>query len=57
MCPKSFGGIRFDLRSNVVLDTSKWSISPLLLVIEVFDMKTTYRKSCAPNLLVASDLI
>ena len=32
------------------------SSSRLLLVMEVLDVKTTYRKSCAPNLLVGSDL-
>ena len=62
MCPKSFAGFRFDLgplfkRSNVVLHTYHGlPISPLLLVIEVLNVKTTYRKSCAPNLLVGSDL-
>ena len=34
----------------------QWPISPLLLVVEVLDVKTTYRKSCDPNLLVGSDL-
>ena len=31
-------------------------ISPLLLVVEVLDVKTTSRKSCVPNLLLVSDL-
>ena len=34
----------------------KEPISPLLLVVEVLNAKTTYRKSCAPNLLLVSDL-
>ena len=33
-----------------------WPISPLLLVINVLDVKTTYRKSCGLNLLLVSDL-
>ena len=48
MFPESFAGFRFDLkirpsRSNVVLDASKWSISPLLLVIEVLDVRQLIR--------------
>ena len=37
-------------------EVTKGPISPLLLVVEVLDVKTTYRKSCALNLLVGSDL-
>ena len=60
MCPESFGGVRFDLGS--LLQGRMWYLIPmmdyisLILVIEVLDVKTTYRKSCAPNLLVGSDL-
>ena len=39
----------------MVLDTSN-GLYPLLLVVEVLDVKTTYRESCALNLLVGSDL-
>ena len=34
----------------------KVPISRLLLVLEVWDVKTTYRKTCAGNLLMWSDL-
>ena len=58
MCPESFAGFRFDL--GPLLQGQMWffiwPISPLLLVVEVLDVKTTYRKLCAPNLLVGSDL-
>ena len=61
MCPESFAGFRFDL--GPFLQDQMWFfipimayISPLLLVVEVLDVKTTYRKSCAPNLLLGSDL-
>ena len=61
MCPESFGGVRFDLGS--LFQGRMWYlipmmdyISPLLLVVEVLVVNTTYRKSCAPNLLVGSDL-
>ena len=39
----------------MVLDTSN-CLSPLLLVVEVLDVKKTYRKPCVLNLLVRSDL-
>ena len=60
MCLESFAGFRVDLGS--LLQGQMWLFipimpkSPLLLVIEVLDVKTTYRKSCALNLLVGSDL-
>ena len=61
ICLESYGGVTFDL--GPLLQGRMWSlipsmdyISPLLLVVEVLDVKTTYRKSCAPNLLVGSDL-
>ena len=55
MCPESFAGFRFDL--GPFLQGQMWFfISPLLSVVEVLDVKATYRKSCAPNLLVWSDL-
>ena len=41
---------------NLRLPNLKEPISPLLLVIEVLNVKTTYRKSYAPNLLLVSDL-
>ena len=61
MCPESFGGVRFDLGSLLqgrmwYSIPMKWTISPLLLVVEDLDVKTTYRKSCVPNHLVGSDL-
>ena len=58
--PESFGGTDLTLdpsfKANVVLDTYDELYPPLLLVVEVLDVKTTFRKSCAPNLLVGSDL-
>ena len=60
MCPESFAGFRFDLGPSFKVKCSfsylLWPISPLLLVIEVLNVKTTYRKSCTPNHLVGSDL-
>ena len=35
-----------------MLTNLKEPIFPLLLGVKVFDVKTTYRKSCAPNLLL-----
>ena len=60
MCPESFGGVKFDLGS--LFQGQMWYLTPmmdyisLIIGIELFDVKTTYRKSCAPNLLVGSDL-
>ena len=60
MCPKSCGGIRFDLRS--LLQSQMWSLIPLMVYISLIigrtglDEKTIYRKSCDLNLLVGSDL-
>ena len=42
--------------TGVSLQSTKVLISPLLLVLEVWDGKPTYRKSWAGNLLVWSDL-
>ena len=57
MCPESFvvSDLTLDPSFKVKCGSSylQWPISPLLLVVEVLDVKTTYRKSCAPNLLVA----
>ena len=59
ICTESYGGVTFDLWP--LLQGRMWSLipimaSPLLLLIKVLDVKTTYRKSSAPNLLVMSDL-
>ena len=51
--------LRFDLEPLVQGQTrgpSGVPISCLLLVLEVWDVKTTYRKTCAGNLLLWSDL-
>ena len=40
----------------MVLDTYEGPYLPPLLVVEVLDVKTTYTKSCALNLLVGPDL-
>ena len=57
---ESFGVVRFDLGPLLQGQTSianlKVLITHLLLVIEVWDGKPTYRKSWAGNLLVWSDL-
>ena len=61
MCPESFGGVRFDLRS--LLQGRMWSLILVMVYISLIigrrglDVKTTYRKPCAPNLLVGSGLI
>ena len=55
MCCESFARFKFDL--GPLLQGVYWPISPLVLVAEVLDVKTTYRKSCAPNPLLGSDLI
>ena len=56
----SFGVVRFDLGSllqgQMRIAKLKVLISRLLLVLEVWDGKPTYRKSWAGNLLVWSDL-
>ena len=60
MCPESFGGVRFDLRS--LLQGRMWSLIPIMLYISLIigrrglDVKTTYGKSCALNFWVGSDL-
>ena len=58
---ESFGVVGFDLRSLVQGQTRiaqlKSAYNFLLLVIEVWDGKPTYRKSLAGNLLVCSNLI
>ena len=61
MCWESFAVVRFDLGPLVQGQTAvakllKEPISRLLLVLEVWDVKTTYRKTCAGNLLMLSDL-
>ena len=57
---ESFGVVRFDLGPLLQGQTSiaklKSSITHLLLVLEVWDVKPTCRKSCAGNLLVWTDL-
>ena len=57
---ESFGVVGFDLRSLVQGQTRiaqlKSAYNFLLLVIEVWDGKPTYRKSLAGNLLVQTDL-
>ena len=49
MCPESFAGFKFDLgpllQGQMFFIPIMTYISPLLLVIEVLDVKTTYRKS------------
>ena len=56
----SFGVVRFDLGPLLQGQTSiaklKSSITRLLLVLEVWDVKPTCRKSCAGNLMVWTDL-
>ena len=60
MCLESFGGVRFDLGS--LLQGRMWYLIPMMDYISPiigrigFGCETTYRKSCAPNLLVGSDL-
>ena len=60
MCWEYFAVVRFDLGPLVQGQTAvaklKVPISCLLLVLEVWDVKTTYRKTCAGNLLMWSDL-
>ena len=60
MCPESLGDVRFDLRA--LLEGRMWSLVPIIVYIFLIiglrglDVKTTYRKSCAPNFWVGSDL-
>ena len=60
MYPKSFGGVRFDLRS--FLQGRMWYLIPLMVYISLiigcrdFGYEDNLRKSCAPNLLMGSDL-
>ena len=57
---ESFGVIRFDLgpllQGQTRIAKLKVLITHLLLVVQVWDGKPTYRKSWAGNLLVWSDL-
>ena len=57
---ESFGVVGFDLgpllQGQTRIANLKVLISRLLLVVEVWDGKPTYRKSWAGNLLVWSDL-
>ena len=57
---ESFGVIRFDLGPLIQGQTRiaklKVLVTRLLLVIQVWDGKPTYRKSWAKNLLMWSDL-
>ena len=55
MCYESFGVIIFDLRpllqGQMGSLTFEVDFSGLLLVLEVWDVHPTYRKSCATSLL------
>ena len=56
---ESFGVVRFDLgplQGQTRIAKLEILITRLLLVLEVWDGKPTYRKSWAGNLLVWSDL-
>ena len=57
---ESFDVVRFDLvpllQGQTRIAKLKMLITSLLLVLEVWDGKPTYRKSWAGNLLVLSDL-
>ena len=57
---ESFGVLRFNLgpllQGQMRIAKLKVLITHLLLVIEIWDDKSTYRKSWAENLLVWSDL-
>ena len=55
---ESFDVVRFDLASLLQGQTriAKVLITHLLLVVQVWDGKPTYRKLWAGNLLVGSDL-
>ena len=60
MAWESFGVVRFDLgpllQDQTRIAKLKSAKTRLLLVLEVWDGKPTYRKSWAGNLLVWSDL-
>ena len=60
MCCESSGVARFDLgpllQGQTKIANLKVLITRLLLVLEVWDGKPTYRKSWAGNLLLWSDL-
>ena len=60
MCWESFGVGGFDLgpllHGQTRMAKLKELITRLLLVLEVWDGKPTYRKSCAGNHLVWSDM-
>ena len=57
---ESFGVVGFDLgplfQGQTDIANSKVLITPLFLILEVWDGKPTYRKSWAGNLLVWLDL-
>ena len=57
---ESSGVVRFDLgpllQGQTKIAKGKSAYNSLLLVLEVWDGKPTYRKSCSGNLLVRSDL-
>ena len=61
MCPESFAGFRYDLEP--LSQGQMWFFIPIMVYISLVIgrggfgcVKTTYWKSCAPNLLVGSDL-
>ena len=60
MCNESFDVVRFDLgpllHGQTRIAELKSAKTRLLLVLEVWDGKPTYRKSWAGNLLMWSDL-
>ena len=60
MCWESYGVVGFYLgplvQGQMSIANLKVLITRLLLVLEVWDGKPTYRKSCAGNVLVWSDL-
>ena len=60
MCCKSSDVVRFDLgpllQGQTRIAKLKVLITRLLSILEVWDGKPTYRKSCAANLLMWSDL-
>ena len=60
MGSESFGVVRFNLglllQGQTRIGKLKSAFTRLLLVLEVWDGKPTYRKSWAGNLLVWSDL-
>ena len=60
MCCESSVVVRFDLgpllQGQTRIAKLKVLITRLLSILEVWDGKPTYRKSCAANLLMWSDL-